>query len=256
MPLIGYLYILYNLYLINQLCNASGIHSFMRKDQTVKNYADIQSDITVDYDNLNDGEVAWDFPSRENDVIDVSIDINDYNLQHYIPSYLEPYKRLEIVDIDVVEEDNLIRTDDVNSIYNKYVKNNIIFHIKSNLKMRLKIKPHIQNMYLNEAYSNLIKLIYKDVVKIETFMSDIQSFVIESISGDNIESDIVTLIIMASLGVIYNKTKSESIQNLKQIHTAKKKYEILGNYKQIRRNVGIFFIIMNAILNKNVKNAE
>jgi len=228
----------------------------MRKDTKIKKYSELYSEMIVDYDNLDDGEVAWDFPSRENNVMDISIGINDYNLQYYSPSYLETYKRLEIVDKHVVEADNLITSDDINSIYNKYVKNNIIFHIKSNLKMRLKIKPNTQNMYLNEAYANLIKLIYKDVVKIETFMSDIQSFVIESISGDNIESDIVTLIIMASLGVMYNKTKSESIQNLKQIHTAKKKYEILGNYKQIRRNVGIFFIIMNTILNKNVKNAE
>ena len=122
--------------------------------------------------------------------------------------------------------------------------------------MRMKMKTNTQNLYLNEAYSNLIKLIYKDVVKIETVITDIQSFIIESVSGHNIESDIVALILISALGVMYNKTKSESIHNLKQIHTAKKKYEILKNYKKIRRHVGIFFIIMSTILNRNVKNAE
>ena len=259
--IVSYLYILFNTYLIKQFGFANGIHTLMRKDTTFKKHLDIQSDMVVDYDNLDHGEVAWDFPSREIEETYLEMDTNVYSYQYYSDEYLNTYQDVLALDTNKrvhipIDPEEIITTDDMNTIYNKYVKNNMIFHIKSRLKMSMKIKTNAQNLYLNEAYSNLIKLIYKDVVKIETVITDIQSFVIESVSGHNIESDIVALLIISALGVMYNKTKSESIHNLKQIHTAKKKYEILKNYKNIRRNVGVFFIIMSTIFNRNVKNAE
>ena len=261
MQIVSYLYILFNTYLIKQLGYASGVHSLMRKDTTFKKHIDIQSEMVVDYENLDHGEVAWDFPSREIEETYLERDTNVYSYQYYSNEYLNSYQHVLALDTNkrlhiTIDPEEIITMDDMNTIYNKYVKNNIIFHIKSRLKMRMKMKTNTQNLYLNEAYSNLIKLIYKDVVKIETVITDIQSFIIESVSGHNIESDIVALILISALGVMYNKTKSESIHNLKQIHTAKKKYEILKNYKKIRRHVGIFFIIMSTILNRNVKNAE
>lgn len=128
-----------------------------------------------------------------------------------------------------------------NSIYEKYFKNRLYLRIRTS--------------YIKEVYSSLIKYAYKDVIKFETFAYDIQDLAFNNIRGTNIESDLILLLLASSLSALYNNNKAESIETLKFLRQSTRT-ERLETYRQIRRNTGIFCVVIMTIFGRNIKNAE
>jgi hypothetical protein len=129
-----------------------------------------------------------------------------------------------------------------NSIYEKYFKNRLYLRLRTS--------------YVKEAYSSLIKYAYKDLIKFETFAYDIQDLAFNNIKGTSIESDLILLLLATGLSAIYNNNKAESIETLKLLRQSTRKNEKLEAYREIRRNTGIFFVVIMTIFGRNIKNAE
>jgi hypothetical protein len=128
-----------------------------------------------------------------------------------------------------------------NTIYEKYFKNRLYLRIRTS--------------YIKEAYSSFIKYAYRDTVKFETFAYDIQDLAVNNIKGASIESDLVLLLLASALGLLYNNNKAESIETLK-LSQQSTRSERLETYREIRRNTGIFFVVIMTIFGRNIKNAE
>jgi hypothetical protein len=128
-----------------------------------------------------------------------------------------------------------------NTIYEKYFKNRLYLRVRKS--------------YINEAYSALIKNAYKDIIKFETFAYDIQDLAFNNIKGTSIESDLILLLLASGLSLIYNNNKAERIETLKFLQQSSRT-ERLETYKEIRRNTGIFFVVIMTIFGRNIKNAE
>lgn len=129
-----------------------------------------------------------------------------------------------------------------NSIYEKYFKNRLYLRIRKS--------------YIKEVSFTLIKYAYKDIVKLETFVSDIQDLAFNNIRGTNVESDLALLVVATGLGILYNKNKAYSIENMELLRQSTRKNERLETNKQIRRNTSILFVILITIFGRNIKNAE
>jgi hypothetical protein len=162
------------------------------------------------------GEVSWDF--QENNMNNMN-SMGYYSYSNY----------------------NSVSTYD-NSIYEKYFKNRLYLRIRKS--------------YIKEVSFTLIKYAYKDIVKLETFVSDIQDLAFNNIRGTNVESDLALLVVATGLGILYNKNKADSIETLKLLQQSNRKNERLETEKQIRRNTSIFFVILMTIFGRNIKNAE
>jgi hypothetical protein len=175
-----------------------------------------------DYDDpWSHGEVAWEFSEREYYL---------FREEEIQPQKLMPY---------YYEESRI-----ENTIYEKYFKNKIYFRVK------------FKKTYFKTIYSALIKAAYRDIVKIETFATDIHDFALDNLKGENVESELFMVLLASALGIVYHKNKEENITDLKKIHKSIRKKEFLENYRKIKKATTIFFVVFTTILNKNVKNAE
>lgn len=173
------------------------------------------------------GEVEWDFPQTNSAGFTKEILEND--LYYY-------YKTTKLTQPENCEY--------TNTIYEKYFKN--------------KVYIRVRKTYLKEVYSSLIKNAYKDMVKIETFAYEFQDLALHNmnINSNSVDSDLAMLLITTGLGLIHNKNKFDNIENLKQIHKFANKEERMEDYRKIKRNVGLLFIILTTIFGRNVRNAE
>ena len=175
----------------------------------------------------DDGEVEWDFPQTNS--VSLTKEILENDLYYY-------YKTTKLTQPENCEY--------TNTIYEKYFKN--------------KLYIRVRKTYLKEVYSSLIKNAYKDMVKIETFAYEFQDLALHNmnINSNSVDSDLAMLLITTGLGLIHNKNKLNNIENLKQVHKFANKEERMENYRKIKRDVGLLFIILTTIFGRNVRNAE
>ena len=175
----------------------------------------------------DDGEVEWDFPQTNS--ASFTKEILENELYYY-------YKTTKLTQPEICEY--------TNTIYEKYFKN--------------KVYIRVRKTYLKEVYSSLIKNAYKDMVKIETFAYEFQDLALHNmnINSNSVDSDLAILLITSGLGLIHNKNKLDNIENLKQVHKFANKEERMEDYRKIKRDVGLLFIILTTIFGRNVRNAE
>jgi hypothetical protein len=200
----------------NPFIKITKIEPLFIKPAAKYSYDDEENYYIENIEKWDHGEVSWDFPENN---------MNNMNSMRYY-SY---------------SNSNSVSTYD-NSIYEKYFKNRLYLRIRKS--------------YIKEVSYTFIKYAYKDIVKLETFVSDIQDFAFNNIRGTNVESDLALLVVATGLGVLYNKNKAESIETLKLLQQSNRKNERLETEKQIRRNTSIFFVILMTIFGRNIKNAE
>jgi len=173
------------------------------------------------YDKWGQGEVKWDFPE---------IYCDDESEEYFIETEREGVTETET------------ETKNKKTIYEKYFKNRIYCKINKN--------------YIKEAYSSLIKLSYKEFIKLENLAFEIQNLAIANVKGETIEADLSLLLLALGLSFMNDKNKMEKIAAMKSLQQSAEKVQILDKYKKINRRTNMFFIIFITILFRNIRNAE
>jgi hypothetical protein len=173
------------------------------------------------YDKWGQGEVKWDFPE---------IYCDDESEEYFIETEREGVTETET------------ETKNKKTIYEKYFKNRIYCKINKN--------------YIKEAYSSLIKLSYKEFIKLENLAFEIQNLAIANVKGETIEAELSLLLLALGLSFMNDKNKMEKIAAMKSLQQSAEKVQILDKYKKINRRTNMFFIIFITILFRNIRNAE
>ena len=141
-----------------------------------------------------------------------------------------------------IETERETETENKKTIYEKYFKNRIYCKINKN--------------YIKEAYSSLIKISYKEFIKLENLAFEIQNLAIANVKGETIEADLSLLLLALGLSFMNDKNKMEKIAAMKSLQQSAEKVQILDKYRKINRRTNMFFIVFITILFRNIRNAE
>jgi hypothetical protein len=199
------------------------------------------------YDKWGQGEVKWDFPD---------IYCDDESEEYFIET----------------EREGETETENKKTIYEKYftpfrikyAQGGLLFSLKNThfvgvfneKRCKNRIYCKINKNYVKEAYSSLIKISYKEFIKLENLAFEIQNLAIANVKGETIEADLSLLLLALGLSFMNDKNKMEKIAAMKSLQQSAEKVQILDKYRKINRRTNMFFIVFITILFRNIRNAE
>jgi hypothetical protein len=120
----------------------------------------------------------------------------------------------------------------------------------------------IDSILTNAVISGIEKGLYEELSKLDSLLLETTNFVYDNMSGNGIQSDIITIFISILIGLNYKKNNVKNMQMIGKIEKMKKieKLEKINeteinttNYLKIRKFSSIVFIIFLSVFTKNIK---